>query len=206
MSDSQNLIETPDLSGVPNLKQLILRRCIRLYKIHASLGDLKRLILLDMNKCKRLESLPHNISWNAIETFILPGCSRLKKFPEVVRNMLYLSVLSLNETAITGLPLSVKHLTSLIKLDLRDCKNLSSLPSGCYSSMSLKIFDLSGCSKLDHLPENFGQIKDLEQLYLSGTAVTSLPSSFFCLKNLLELSVPRCLVLSSRSSNFLRFP
>ncbi|KAK9994316.1 hypothetical protein SO802_024019 [Lithocarpus litseifolius] len=41
LSDSQKLIETPDFSGAPNLKHLILRRCTKLYKIHASLGNLK---------------------------------------------------------------------------------------------------------------------------------------------------------------------
>ena len=201
MSDSQNLIETPDLSGAPNLKLLILRRCIRLYKIHASLGDLKRLILLDMDTCKRLESLPHNISWNALEIFILSGCSRLKKLPEVVTNILYLEELSLDEITITPLPVSVKHSTSLIKLDLRDCKNLSSLLNGCYSSMSLKIPNLSGCSKLDHLPENFGERKDLKQLYLCEIAVTVLPSSDVYLKNLrvLALSKNICMGLSSKS-------
>ena len=143
------MIEIPDLSGVPNLKQLILQRCTRLYKIHASLGDLKRLTRLDLNGCKRLESLPHKINLEALETFIIDGCSRLKKFPEVVGNMSCLLVLSLNETAITGLPLSIEHLIGLINLYLRDCKNLSSLPNACYSSMSLKILTLSGYSKLD---------------------------------------------------------
>ncbi|XP_050253611.1 disease resistance protein RUN1-like [Quercus robur] len=163
LSDSQNLIETPDLSGAPNLKQLILRRCTGLCNIHASLGDLKRLILLDLNKCKCLESLPHNISFNALETFILSGCSRLKKFPEVVGNILYLSKLSLKETAIKDLPFSVKHIIGLTKLDLRDCKNLSSLPSAS-CLMSLKILILSGCSKLVELPENIGEIKGMEEL------------------------------------------
>nr|POE77230.1 disease resistance protein rpp5 [Quercus suber] len=73
-SDSRNLIEIPDQSGAPNLKQLILRRCTGLYKIHASIGDLKRLIRLDLNGCKCLKSLPHKISLEALEFFDLGGC------------------------------------------------------------------------------------------------------------------------------------
>nr|XP_023881028.1 disease resistance-like protein DSC1 [Quercus suber] len=202
--DSQNLIEIPDLSGVPNLKQLILRRCTRLYKIHASLGDLKRLIRLDLTGCKRLESLPHEINLEALETFIISGCSRLKKFPEIVGNMSCLLELFLNETAITGLPLSIEHLIGLTKLDLRDCKNLSRLPNGCYSLMSLKILNLSGCSKLNELPENLAKIKGLEELNLSGTAITGLPSSFVHLKNLKELTLSKCVGLSS--NKLTRFP
>ena len=53
LSDSQNLIEIPNLSGVPNLKQLILQGCTRLLNIHASLGNLKQLIRLDLNGSKQ---------------------------------------------------------------------------------------------------------------------------------------------------------
>nr|POE50024.1 isoform 1 of protein suppressor of npr1-1, constitutive 1 [Quercus suber] len=106
LSGSQNLIEIPDLSGAPKLKQLILRHCTRLYKIHSSLGDLKQLIRLDLNGCKCLTNLPHKISLEALEIFNLGGCLRLKKFPKIV----------------------------LI---------------------------LSGCSKLNELPENLGNIKEV---------------------------------------------
>ncbi|KAL4594239.1 hypothetical protein ACB092_12G006500 [Castanea dentata] len=179
LSDSQNLIEIPDLSGVSNLKQLILQRCTRLYKIHASLGDLKRLIRLDLNGCKHLESLPHKINLEALEFFNLSGCSKLKKFPDIVENMSHLSKLCLCEIAI------------------KDCKSLSSLPIAIYSLMSLKTLNLSGCSKLDELPENFGKIKSLEELDLSGTAITGLPSSIIHLKNLKVLSLSKCVGLSS---------
>ena len=121
------MIEIPDLSGAQKLKQLIFRHCTRLYKIHASIEDLKQLIRLDLNGCKCLKSVPHKISLEALEIFDLGGCARLKKFPEIVGNMSHLSKLCLNETAIKDLPLSVEHLTSLIELDLRDCKNLSIL-------------------------------------------------------------------------------
>nr|XP_023881025.1 TMV resistance protein N-like [Quercus suber]XP_023881030.1 TMV resistance protein N-like [Quercus suber] len=160
LSNSQKLIEIPDLSGVPNLKQLILQGCTGLYKMHASLGDLRRLIRLDLNGCKCLKSLPHKISLEALEFFNLNGCSKLKKFPDIVENMPRLSKLCLSETAIKDLSLLVIHSTSLIELDLRDCKNLSSLPIAICSLMSLKTLNLSGCSKLDELPENLGKIED----------------------------------------------
>nr|XP_023892973.1 TMV resistance protein N-like [Quercus suber] len=164
LSDSQNLIKTLNFSRVPNLKQLILQRCIRLSKIHASLGNLKWLTRLDLSGCKCLESLPPKINLESLEIFILSGCSRLKKFPEVEGNMSSLLELYLNETAIKELPLSMVHLTGLTKLDLRDCKNLSSLPNASCYLMSLKILTLSGCSKINELPENLGNINGLEEL------------------------------------------
>ena len=196
-----------DLSGALKFKQLIFRHCTRLYKILASIEDLKKLIRLDLNGCKCLESLPHKISLEALVIFDLGGCSRLKKFPEIVGNMLHLSKLCLSETPIKDLPLFVEHLTGLIELDLRDCKNLSSLSNACCCLMSLKILTLSGCSKLDELPENLGNIEGLEKLDVSGTAITGLPLSVVQLKNLEVLSLRGCVGLSSKSVNkLLSFP
>ncbi|XP_030934368.1 TMV resistance protein N-like isoform X1 [Quercus lobata] len=206
LSDSQNLIEMPDLSGASKLKQLIFRHCTRLYKIHTSLGDLKQLIQLDLNGCKCLESLPDKINLEALEILDLGGCSRLKKFPEIVGNMSRLPKLCLSETAIKDLPLSVEHLTGLIELDLRDCKNLSSLSNACCCLMSLKILTLSGCSKLDELPENLGNIEGLENLDVSGTAITRLPLSVVHLKNLKLLSLSRCVGSSKSFNKLLNFP
>ena len=95
--------------------------------ICASLGDLKQLIQLYLNGCKCLKSLPHKINLEALEIIDLGGCSRLKKFPEITGNMSRLSELCLSETITKDLSLLLEHLTNLTKLDLRECKNLSSL-------------------------------------------------------------------------------
>uniref|UniRef100_A0A2N9FND5 TIR domain-containing protein n=1 Tax=Fagus sylvatica TaxID=28930 RepID=A0A2N9FND5_FAGSY len=184
LSNSKNLIMTPDFTRVPNLEILILKGCTRMSKIHASLGDLKRLILLDLNGCIGLKSLPYKISLESLEIFVLSGCSRLKKFPEIVGNMLRLSKLYLDGTAIKELPLSVERLTGLTLLNLRDCKNFSSLPS-----------------------EHLGNVEGLEELDVSRTAIRELPSSIVHLKNLTALSLRGCEGLSSKSSNkLLPFP
>ena len=111
--------------------------------------------------------------------------------------MPHLSKLCLSETAIKDLSLLVIHSTSLIELDLRDCKNLSSLPNAIYNLMSQKTLNLFGCSKLDELSENLGKIEVLDELDLSGTAITGIPSSVVHLKNLKLLSLSRCVGLSS---------
>ena len=160
MSDSQNLIETPDLSGAPNLKQLILRRCRRLYKIHASLGDLNRLILLDMSKCECLESFPHNISLNALETFILSGCSRLKSLPSSIFLLKNLKVLSLSE--------SFNGLTSFPLIQPKRSPNpMGILEHSLTGLCSLTILNLSYC-KLQSIPNDIGSLSSLECLDLRG--------------------------------------
>ena len=157
--------------------------------IRASLGDLKQLIHLDLNGCKGLKSLPHKINLEALEIIDLGGCSRLKKFPEITGNMSRLSELCLSETIIKDLSLLLEHLTNLTKLDLRECKNLSSLPNAVCSLMSLKTLNLSGCSRIDKLPENLGNVEGLEVLNVSGTGIRGLPSSIILLKNLQNLSL-----------------
>ena len=195
------MVETPNFSGAPNLKKLIFRGCTRLSKIHASLGNLKQLIELDLNHCKSLKSLPNKIGLEGLEIFNLGGCSRLEKSPEIVGNMPHLSKLYLNKTPIKDLSLSVEHITGLIELNLRDCKNLSSFPNAYCSLMSLKILILSGCSKIDELPENLENLKSLERLDVSGTAIKELPPSISLLKNLTGLCLHGCEGISPNSSN-----
>ena len=129
---------TLDFVRVPNLKKLILKGCTKLSMIHASLGDLKHLILLDLNNCKCLKSLPSKISWESLEIFILSSCSKWKKFPEIMRNMSRLLKLYLDGTTIEDLSLLMEQLTGLIKLDLTKCKSLSSLPGVICNLTSLK--------------------------------------------------------------------
>uniref|UniRef100_A0A7N2LQH1 ADP-ribosyl cyclase/cyclic ADP-ribose hydrolase n=1 Tax=Quercus lobata TaxID=97700 RepID=A0A7N2LQH1_QUELO len=202
LRDSRELIMILDFARVPNLEKLILKGCTNLSTIHASLGDLKHLILLDLNNCKCLKSLPDKISWESLEIFNLSGCSKLKKFPEIVGNMSRLLELYLDETAIEDLPSSMEQLTGLIKLDLTNCEKLSSLPRVIFSLASLSTLTLSGCSKLHKMQENLGNLKGLKELDMSGTGLCSLtrlnirncnlqavPSDIGCLSSLEELDL-----------------
>ena len=118
MSDSQNLIVFPDLSGALNLKQLILRHCIGLYKIHASLGVLKQLIRLDLNGCNNISGLPDIIcSLMSLKTLNISNCSKLDKLPENLGNIEGLEELDGSRTATKELPSSM--------VLLKNCQNLS---------------------------------------------------------------------------------
>ncbi|XP_050253194.1 disease resistance protein RPV1-like [Quercus robur] len=143
LSDSQNLIEIPDLSEAPNLKQLFLNGCTRLSNIHPSLGDLKQLIRLDLNGCKRLKSLPHKISLEALEFFNLSGCSNL-----------------------SSLPIAICSLMSLKTLNLSSCSKLDELPENLGKIKGLEVLDLSGTA-ITGLPSSIGHLKNLKVLSLS---------------------------------------
>ena len=145
LSGSKNLTQTPDFNEFPNIERLNFQGCTRLHELHASVGGLKRLIQLNLKDCIYLKNLPHQLNLNSLQTLILSGCSKLKKFPQIGRNMTSLSKLYLDGTAIEELPSSIKRLTGLTLLNLQECKNLLSFPSVICSLTSLEILTLSSC-------------------------------------------------------------
>ncbi|XP_040362605.1 disease resistance protein RPV1 isoform X2 [Rosa chinensis] len=145
---SQKIVQTPDLTGVQNLETLDLKGCKTLVKLHQSLGQLKRLTVLNLKDCKSLESLPSKLEMESLKTLILSNCSKVKKIPEFAGNMKRLSELYLDETAIEKLPVSIGCLSGLASLNLSNCKNLVCLPSTFSRLESLKKLNLSGCLQL----------------------------------------------------------
>ncbi|KAJ4713855.1 NBS-like putative resistance protein [Melia azedarach] len=207
LSHSENLTKTPDFTGVPNLERLILDGCINLSFVHPSIALLKRLNLLNLKDCKRVWSFPTVIEWGSLEVLILSGCSKLSSVQEIVRNSKHLLHLLLDGTSIEEIPPSIKYLTRLTILSLRDCKNLISLPSSVCDLKSLKVLNLNGCSKLENVPDNLGYIESLEKLDLGGTAIPKPPSSIVLLKNLSDLSFHGCKGRADKSwISLFRFP
>ncbi|KAM1686232.1 hypothetical protein TB1_033403 [Malus domestica] len=192
LSYSQNLIATPDFTGVRNLECLVLESCTNLDEIHLSLAVLKSLKVLNFRNCNGIESLPSVLEMESLEVFILSGCSKLKMIPEFGGNMKNLRILSLDGTAIHEIPSSIDHLIGLISLDLKDCKSLLCLHTAICSLKSLKNLSVSGCSKLDTIPENWEEMECLEELDLSETAIREPPSSLFRMKSLKVLSLRGC--------------
>ncbi|KAF5454471.1 hypothetical protein F2P56_024131 [Juglans regia] len=170
LSGSQNLLETPDFTGVPSLETLDLEGCTSLSKVHKSIGVLKRLRRLNLHACKRLKRFPNEISLESLEYFYLSDCSRFEKFPDIVGNMTSLQLLYLDGTAIKELPPSFKSLCGLSILSLHNCKKLSKFLSVICSLSSLKILDVSNCLALGGIEDINGEVY-LEQLYKSGTAI-----------------------------------
>ncbi|KAG2696282.1 hypothetical protein I3760_07G051800 [Carya illinoinensis] len=181
LSGSQYLLETPDLTGVPNLETLDLEGCTSLSKVHKSVGVLKQLRRLNLHACKRLKSFPNEISMESLEHFYLSDCSRFEKFPDIVGNMNSLRLLYLNGTAIKELPLSFKSLCGLSILSLYNCKKLSIFPSVICCLSSLKILDISNCLALGGIQDWNGE-GYLEQLYTGGTAIKF--TKFFAVPNI----------------------
>ena len=136
LNKSLKFFETPDFTKIPILEKLVLEDCINLHKIHPSIRVHKKLTLLNLKGCKNLRSLPRKFEMESLEILILFECSNLKRIPEFGENMEHVTTLHLDGTAITKLPTSIRNLSGLASSNVRDFKNLMSLPS-TYFNMNM---------------------------------------------------------------------
>ncbi|KAH1083939.1 hypothetical protein J1N35_023700 [Gossypium stocksii] len=203
LTGSENLIKAPDFTTTPNLEILVLEGCTRLVYVHPSVWVLMRLKLLNLRGCKSLRSFPIKIGMESLEKLILSGCSNLKRFPEIDGKMECLLELYLDGTSIKELPISIGNLSSLVLLNLKDCRNLVDLPRSIGGCTSLKSLNLSGCYKVETLPEDLQQVEFLEELDLSETSMTKPPPFIFQFKNLKVLSFNGCKGSSSKLQKYL---
>ncbi|KAI5422427.1 disease resistance protein RPV1 [Lathyrus oleraceus] len=168
LSLSSNLVELPDLSRAKNLATIDLRACVRLTSIHPSVFSLNKLEKLDLGGCFSLTSLKSNIHLSSLRYLSLAGCIALEEFSVTSKEMVYLNLeftgirklpssigvqkklekLLLSHSYIENLPKSIRHLSMLRRLELRNCWNLRSLPR---LPLSLITLDASGCVSLENV-------------------------------------------------------
>lgn len=147
---SQNLLALPDFSTANNLESVSLFSCKNLRHVHPSILSLQKLESLDLSYCEKLTSLVSDVPLKSLRSLHLASCSRLKKFSVTSENM---RELDLSETAIEELPLSLGCLSQLETLSLWRCKSLKLLPNNLVGLNSLRYLKVTGCLKLQSLPE-----------------------------------------------------
>lgn len=152
----EQITRIPDLSGLSNLEQLSLKHCKNLITIHESVGFLNELRILDAVHCMNLQSFPP-IRLPALELLDLSHCSALDSFPEVLGKMENITELHLMGSPIKELPVSIRNLTRLRKLELQSC-GIVQLPSSIVMMPELSTMHVSRCkglllSKLDQANE-----------------------------------------------------
>ena len=188
-----NLREFPEIwESMENLVQLHMGGSA-IEALPSSIENLRGLQILNMRRCNNLRSLPSTIcELKSLTTLFCSGCSRLRSFPEIRRDMGNLKRLHLDETAIEELPESIQRLQGLQYLDLRCCNNLVLLPGSiCYLKSLITLYCFN-CSNLRVFPEILENMENLRHLYLSGTSIKELPSSIEHLRGLQHLSLENC--------------
>ncbi|KAL5173147.1 Alcohol dehydrogenase-like 6 [Glycine soja] len=113
----QMLVNLPDVSGLPKLKEFSFERCLNLITVHTSIGFLDKLKILNAFRCKRLGSFP-SIKLTSLEKLNLSFCYSLESFPTVLGKMENIRELCLSDSSIIELPFSFQNLTGLQGLDL----------------------------------------------------------------------------------------
>ncbi|XP_058756856.1 disease resistance protein RPV1-like isoform X2 [Vicia villosa] len=83
LSHSHFLTRSPDFSNMPNLEKLVLKDCPLLSEISPSVGHLNKILLINLEDCVSLRSLPKSIyKSKSLKTLLLSGCLKIDKLEE----------------------------------------------------------------------------------------------------------------------------
>ncbi|KAK9930161.1 hypothetical protein M0R45_027213 [Rubus argutus] len=114
LSHSHYLTQSPDISKLPNLKYFIMKDCRSLSEIHPSIGDAKRLAVVNLKDCQMVKDLPTSFyKLKFLETLVLSGCSRFENLVEDIGDMTSLTTLAVSGTAISQVPSYMGRLKNL---------------------------------------------------------------------------------------------
>ncbi|XP_039164842.1 disease resistance protein TAO1-like isoform X3 [Eucalyptus grandis] len=104
--------------------------------------------VISLTECDGLTTIPDFSKCLHLQRLTLAHCSRLKRIQSFIR-----------------------HLQSLIELDIEGCIGLTELPEELGALAKLQRFSLQGCSGLCELPSSFGNLTSLIELDLSSTGI-----------------------------------
>ena len=137
LSSCESITKLPDLCS-PNLEELDLNSCLKLNEVHESVGFLDKLKVWNLNWCRQLQILPSRLMLKSLEKFVLIYCLSLEKFPDIHPEMKCLKELNLLGSGIRELPSSLRYLTGLQKLILRNCDELRDFPIGANNKSQMQ--------------------------------------------------------------------
>ncbi|KAK6775889.1 hypothetical protein RDI58_026890 [Solanum bulbocastanum] len=187
---SKSLKRTLDFKGMPKLEYLNIEECTSLEEVYPSLKYCKKLMQLNLSFCRKLERFPY-VNVESLKSLNLNYCSSLEKFLGISGIMKQGTAIKImmSCSGIRELPLSLFDLQShLTLLHLNGMGNLVSLPSSICKSKGLVKLHVSKCSKLESLPEEIGDLENLEDLDASYTLISRPPSSIIRLNKLKSLT------------------
>ncbi|KAJ8572690.1 hypothetical protein K7X08_009201 [Anisodus acutangulus] len=183
-SHSHFLKRTPDFSGLPHLKTLILKDCIKLVKIHESIGCLDGLVYLNLRDCKNQRKLPGNFSkLKSLEKLNISGCCRLVTSAIELGKLESLTTLQADGMNF-GNANSRRVLWQTLSSKLRRSPGSNQFSFSSLSrSLSIKNLGmprdlwLDGCLSLQSLPELPPSLVTLKEVRCSSLeTVTNLPN------------------------------
>ncbi|XP_075080783.1 TMV resistance protein N-like isoform X1 [Nicotiana tabacum] len=187
LSYSRRLMRTPDFTGMPNLEYLDLTWCSNLKEVHHSMGCCSKLIRLNLRYCVSLKRFSC-VNVESLEYLNLNKCYSLEKFPEIHGRMKPEIQIHMQRSGIRELPSSIfQYQTHITKLDLSCMNNLVALPSSICRLKSLVSLNVLGCFNMESLPEEIGDLDNLEELDAGDSTLISRPPSSIVRLNKLKI-------------------
>ncbi|CAN7043739.1 unnamed protein product, partial [Brassica rapa subsp. trilocularis] len=175
----------------PSLKELYLSDIPTLVEFPSSFQNLYHLGKLKIRNCVNLETLATGMNLPSLGVLDLSGCSRLRTFPDISTNILWLF---LNETAIEEVPCWIEKFSEL------------------------EMIKMNGCTKLEYVNLNFSKHDYLHQVEfsdckaLTGASWNDRPTSWkdtrtplFDFTNCLNLDLEVMLQLKTYSNCRVKF-
>ncbi|XP_039169624.1 disease resistance protein RPV1-like [Eucalyptus grandis] len=169
---------------------LILEHCAHLEEINTSIGDVKRLISLNLSSCRSLEKLPKQLGeLENLEELVIDR-TWIKEIPPCIGSLKKLKRLS---AMYCLLPAEVPSPVSSL---LAECYKLQQIPSSIGKLGELVELDLSN-TWIKELPESIGELKKLKILRIFCSQIEELPSSIGKLQSLQEFDADGCFYLKA---------
>jgi hypothetical protein len=175
----KHLSQLTDLSLDDNLFEKIPSSILELSQLSrlSFQGNKLQEVPTQLEKLKRLKSI--DLSFN-----------KLQGLPNTIHQLEQLTQLLINNNSITALPESIGRFQNLHFLNGFH-NPLEILPDSIGELKKLKIINFS-CCNLKHLPATIGNLHKLEEVNFSyNNDLKEIPDSFFKLKNLKKLALPK---------------
>ncbi|MCH80327.1 TIR-NBS-LRR resistance protein, partial [Trifolium medium] len=223
LTGSKKLIECPNVSGSPKLKDVILDCCESMPEVDSSIFLLQKLERLNMAGCKSVKSLSGNTCSLALLQLNAMDCINLQEFSVTFASTDRL-ILGLTNWSGNELPSSLlnKKNHDSIYFPMIEC--LVDLPENfakriwlvsplnrehVHPSITLhkilsspafigvKLLVISYIPTLSEIPDNISLLSSLESLRLIAIGIRSLPETIKYLPRLSELCIYDCEMLQS---------
>ncbi|KAH9667909.1 protein kinase domain-containing protein [Citrus sinensis] len=167
----------------------------------SSLSNSKSLTFIDLSNNPLDSVLPKTFVGNvshSLEFFVMSYCNISGSIPEEITNLTKLTTIILGGNKLNGsIPITLSKLQKLQYLGLDDNKLEGSIPDSVCRLAELYDLELGGNKLFGSIPACFSNLASLRTLSLDSNELTSIPLTFWNLKDILYLNF---------SSNFLIGP
>ncbi|TYG52386.1 hypothetical protein ES288_D09G023600v1 [Gossypium darwinii] len=182
-------------SEIVNLKKLMtlhLRNCRLSGTIPPNIGELERMVDLDLSNNWFIGPIPSSVSnLTNLDSLFLQSNQLDGSIPKDIGRLTNLVALNLSSNCLVGpIPSSVSNLTNLTSLFLQSNQLNGSIPEDIGGLTNLVELKLSSNGLLGHIPSSLGHLTNLVELDLSSNRLSGhIPSSLGQLTNLVELDL-----------------